>query len=57
MWSTRTARAFSEGEEMSQIEIAAVLGVSQMQVSRLLRRVLARVRRRAAEAAACESAA
>lgn len=36
-------------DEMSQSEIAKVIGVSQMQVSRLLRRVLDRVRRRAAE--------
>jgi RNA polymerase sigma-B factor len=42
-------------EEMSQSEIAAVIGVSQMQVSRLLRRVLERVRRRAAEDAAHEA--
>jgi RNA polymerase sigma-B factor len=32
-------------DEMSQSEIAAELGVSQMQVSRLLRRLLARMRR------------
>jgi RNA polymerase sigma-B factor len=35
-------------EEMSQSEIAAELGVSQMQVSRLLRRLLDRMRRRLA---------
>jgi RNA polymerase sigma-B factor len=40
---------------MSQSEIAAVIGVSQMQVSRLLRRVLERVRRRAAEDAGHEA--
>jgi RNA polymerase sigma-B factor len=38
-------------DEMSQSEIAKVIGVSQMQVSRLLRRILDRVRRRAAEEA------
>jgi RNA polymerase sigma-B factor len=38
-------------DEMSQSEIARVIGVSQMQVSRLLRRILDRVRRRAAEEA------
>jgi RNA polymerase sigma-B factor len=36
------------GQELSQCEIARHLGVSQMQVSRLLRRVLARLRRRLA---------
>ncbi|WP_460990197.1 sigma-70 family RNA polymerase sigma factor, partial [Sinomonas soli] len=35
-------------EEMSQSEIAAELGVSQMQVSRLLRRLLDRMRRKMA---------
>ncbi|MEA5456434.1 sigma-70 family RNA polymerase sigma factor [Sinomonas sp. JGH33] len=35
-------------EEMTQQEIACELGVSQMQVSRLLRRVLSRLRRRLA---------
>lgn len=35
-------------EEMSQSEIAAELGVSQMQVSRLLRRLLDRMRRKVA---------
>jgi RNA polymerase sigma-B factor len=35
-------------EEMSQSEIAAQLGVSQMQVSRLLRRLLDRMRRKMA---------
>jgi RNA polymerase sigma-B factor len=34
--------------EMSQSEIAAELGVSQMQVSRLLRRLLDRMRRKVA---------
>jgi RNA polymerase sigma-B factor len=35
-------------DEMSQSEIAAELGVSQMQVSRLLRRLLDRMRRKLA---------
>jgi RNA polymerase sigma-B factor len=35
-------------QEMSQSEIAAELGVSQMQVSRLLRRLLDRMRRKIA---------
>ncbi|MFC0487693.1 sigma-70 family RNA polymerase sigma factor, partial [Sinomonas atrocyanea] len=35
-------------DEMSQSEIAAELGVSQMQVSRLLRRLLDRMRRKMA---------
>ena len=37
------------GEELPQREIAARLGTSQMQVSRLLRRVLDRLRILAAE--------
>lgn len=38
-------------KEMSQSEIAQVLGVSQMQVSRLLKRLLDRMRRKVAEPA------
>lgn len=36
-------------EDMTQSEISEILGVSQMQVSRLLRRILAKVRARAGE--------
>ena len=39
-------------EERTQAQIASVLGVSQMQVSRLLQRTLRRVRRRAGAEAA-----
>jgi RNA polymerase sigma-B factor len=35
-------------EEMSQSEIAEILGVSQMQVSRLLKQLLGRLRRKVA---------